>query len=52
MSQNLPAELGVAVASLQVVDTIDQMGVNGELKEVGLTDDAGGIFGEVSALEV
>lgn len=52
MLQNIPTELGVAVASLQVVDAVDQVGVNGELEEVGLTDDAGGILGEVSALEV
>lgn len=50
--KNVPAELGVSIAALQVIDAIDQVGVNSELEEVGLADDASGILGEISALNI
>lgn len=48
---NEPAKFGVAIATLQVVDTVNQVRVDGELEHVRLTDDASGVLGKVAALE-
>lgn len=48
--QNVPSELGVAIAALQVVDAVRQVLVDGELEQGRLADDGGGVLGEVAAL--
>lgn len=47
-----PAKLCVAIATLQVVDTVNQVRADCELEQVGLADDDSRVLGKVAALDV